>query len=246
MVSPSLGALLVWVAGFSMPLAAQQMQPMMTNAPAAAQPPVAATKSIPPAKNPPPGVPPNTLGQYGNILAPGDQVEHPLKLRIPGPGVGEVKIPSMDELTMRDKLEQLAGLSDADIAGKLAKWPPYGKMSLRDQGMMLQRIQDFRDYRSNTAKGKAHDMGLLTLTPEQEAKFEKEYWDKRLQMDRALAKQFAPVYQAQVQKLQDDLYREFSAVSQGPVAQAPKPPAPKPAATAATNSPAMPIAQAPK
>ena len=99
---------------------------------------------------------------------------------------------------------------------------------------MLARIQDFRDYRSGTAKVKAHDMGLLTLTPEQQAKFEKEYWDKRLQMDRDLAKQFDPIFRAAQQKMMDDLYREFSSANQVPLAQAPKPPAPP-----ATNKPAQ-------
>ncbi len=180
-----------------------------------------------PVKTPPtnaaPVLPPDTLGKYGKIVQPGDQAAHPLKLKLPLPDVGEIKIPSNDELTMRDKLEQLAMFSDADIRSQLEKWPAYGKMSLRDQGMMLMRIQDFRDYRTNVAKNKAHEMGLLTLTPDQQAKFEKDYWDSRLKLDHDLAKQFTPIFKTAEQKMRDDLYRKYSAVSQGPVAQAPKP-----------------------
>jgi hypothetical protein len=210
----------------------------------------------------PPLPPPDTLSRYGKILTPGDEMAHPLKLKMPFPGVGEVKIPNADELSMRDKLEQLAKLSDADIRIQLDKWPAYGKMSLRDQGTMLQRIQDFRDYRANVAKAKAHDVGLLTLLPDQQAKFENEYWTRRLQMDRDLAKQFEPILRARQQKMQDELYREYSAVSQGPIVQVPKPPAPGatpaivktpsslpgPAVSATTTNmnPAMqPMAQAP-
>ncbi len=122
----------------------------------------------------------------------------------------------------------------------LAQWPAFSKMSLRDEGAMLQRIQDFRDFRTNIAKAKAHDMGLLTLLPDQQAKFEKEYWDKRLQMDRDLAKQFQPIMQAAQQKMLDDLYREFSTVTPVPVAQTPKPPGPPP-----TNKPPQPAAPPP-
>jgi len=235
------------MAVFSAPLQAQQTMTMQQ-----AQTPPATTSPTAPAKPPagkpvlPPAPPPDTFTQYGKIVAPSDQVAHPLKLKLPFPDVGEVKIPSQDQLVMRDKLEQLATLSDRDILAQLEKWPAFSKMSLRDEGAMLQRIQDFRDYRTNVARQKAHDMGLLTLLPDQQVRFEKEYWNKRLQMDKDLAKQFEPIYKAREQKMLDDLYREYSAVSQGPVAQAPKPVAPQPNKPATTVTPPMqPIAQAP-
>ena len=199
---------------------------------------------------------PDTLGRYGKILTPGDESAHPLKLKLPFPGVGEIKVPTQDELNMRFKLEQLAKLSDADIRLQLAQWPAYAKMSLRDEGLMLQRIQDFRDYRSNVAKAKARSMGLLTLTPDQQARFENEYWDKRLQMDRDLARQLAPAVRAHEQQMASDLFREFSTASAGPLAQAPKPPAtPAKPAPVVTSFPAtnmtqpmvpMPMAQGPR
>lgn len=231
------------MAGFSTSLRAQQpMAPMQT-------PPATAKTPATPAA---PAPPPDTLAQYGKIVAPSDQVAHPLKLKLPFPGVGEVKIPTQDELNMREKLEQLAKLSDADIRIQLEKWPAFSKMSLRDEGAMLQRIQDFRDYRTNVAKAKAHDMGLLTLLPDQQARFEKDYWDKRLQMDRDLAKQFAPIFMAREQKLKDELFREFSSASPEPMAQIPKtPPTNKPSQAPpsvtqsnAASSP-QPMAQAP-
>jgi hypothetical protein len=181
----------------------------------------------PSATPPPPVLPPlipDTYGRYGKILLPGDESAHPVKLHMPGPGFGEVKVPRGDELAMREKLEALWKLSDEDIRAQLEQWPAFGKMTLRDEGAMLQRIQDFRDYRTRIAQQRAHDMGLSTLTPEQKARFETEYWDKRMQMDRELCKQFEPVYKAREQKLQDELFREFSTASPGPVP--PKPPAP--------------------
>ena len=219
-------ATLVVMTAFSAPAHAQQPMTMATA-------PATGTAKMP-STNAAPVLPPDSLGKYGKILQAGDQAAHPLKLKLPLPDVGEIKIPSADELTMRDKLEQLAMLSDADIRNQLEKWPAYGKMSLRDQGQMLMRIQDFRDYRGNVAKAKAHDMGLLTLTPDQQKKFEKDYWDTRLKLDHDLSKQFTPILKAAEQKMQDDLYRKYSVVSQGPIVQAPKPgvlpsgPAPKP------------------
>jgi hypothetical protein len=231
------------MAGFSTSLQAQQPMAPMQATPA----PVTA-----PATNAAPALPPDTFAQYGKIVAPSDQVAHPLKLKLPFPGVGEVKVPTQDELNMRAKLEQLAKLSDADIRLQLEKWPAFSKMSLRDEGAMLQRIQDFRDYHLNVAKAKAHDMGLLTLLPDQQARFEEDYWDKRLQMDRDLAKQFEPIFKAREQKLKDELFREFSSVSPGPLAQAPKPPQSPPSvtqskasATSADSASPQPMAQAP-
>ena len=159
-----------------------------------------------------------------------------------------MKVPNQDELNVRMKLEQLANLSDADIRSQLEQWPAYGKMSLRDEGALLQRIQDFRDFRTKIALQKAHDMGLLTLTQEQKVRFEKDYWDKRLKLDQDLAKQFTPIYVAREQKMQDELFREFSSASQGPMAQVPKPQMPPPVVTAkaAVTTSAQPVAQAPQ
>jgi hypothetical protein len=217
-----------------------------------------ATPAKTPATNPAPVVlPPDTLGQYGKILTPSDQMDHPLKLKMPFPGVGEVKVPNQDELGMREKLEQLAMLSDDDIRAQLAKWPAFSKMNLRDEGLMLQRIQDFRDYRTRVAMQKAHDLGLLTLTPDQKTRFEKDYWNKRLQMDHEMAKLFEPQMKARAQKMEDELFREYSSISVGPTV----PPVSKPAAAPmaqskaaisvsapATNmgQPMEPMAQAPK
>jgi hypothetical protein len=202
----------------------------------AAQPMDPGPAKLSTATNAPPAMPsPDTLSRYGKILVPSDETEHPLKLKMPFPGVGELKVPSQDEMIMRDKLEQLAKLSDTEIRSQLSQWPAYGKMNLRDQGTMLQRIQDFRDYRTRVALQKSHDMGLITLTSDQKVHFEKEYWDKRLKMEHELAKQFDPILKEREQKLNDELFREFSAGSPGPIAQAPKPAQP---GSASTNTPA--------
>jgi hypothetical protein len=219
--------------------ASRAASPPSTNAPSAAKPPAVATAK--PAAAPlPPGMQ-NTLGRYGNIVSPGDQVAYPLRLRLPLPNEAEVHIPKPDDLTKRAKIEALANLSDDDIRKQLAAWPVYVKMSLHDQGAMLQRIQDFRDYHAKVAMQKAHDMGLSTLTPPQQAKFEKEYWDQRLKLDEDLAKQFQPIYQARVQTMDAQLFREFSSAMPGPAPATPKPPG-KPAHPAATPSAAQPLA----
>lgn len=249
---------------FSMWLHADAPSPTPVPSPAPAPKP-AQVSSVAPGTNMPPMPPvvptplPDTFERYGKIVAIGNEPSHPLKLNLPFPGVGEVKIPSQDELTMREKLEQLTALSDADIRAQLEQWPAYGKMSLKDEGAMLQRIQDFRDRRARIAMEKAHQMGLLTLTPDQQTRFEKEYWDKRLQMDRDLAKQFQPIVKDHEQKLQEDLFREFSSPAQlGPVVQAAKPvpsspPAPPPSSSsvsgqnkpASSPAPPAPMAAAP-
>jgi hypothetical protein len=127
-------------------------------------------------------------------------------------------------MNMRDKLERLAMLSDAEIRQQLEQWPAYSKMSLGDQGAMLTKIQQFRDRRDKMAVLKAHQLGLLTLNAQQQAKFKQEYWDKRLQMDRQLAQQFQGAFHAAEQKLNEDLYREYSMPAHPPKAPAPPPP----------------------
>ena len=201
-----------------------------------------ATKTNPaPAKAAPdkaavPPVPEDYFQRYGKILTPGSEPAHPLKLAMPFPDVGQIKVPTQGEIDMREKLERLATLSDEDIRMDLYKWPAFNKMNLADEGAMLMRIQQFKDRRARLAQEKAHALGLLTLKPEQAAQFEKEYWDKRLQLDRVLAKQFGPVLKASEDKIGEDLFREFSTPEKPApppaVAQTAKPPAP---ASPATN-----------
>jgi hypothetical protein len=213
-------------------------------APAAPKAPSAST-----ATNKPPGPPqtapppvPDTFNRYGKIWAPSDDVAHPIKLNVQFPGVGEMKIPSQDELNVRDKLEQLATLSDDAIRAQLALWPPYAKMKLADEGQLLIRIQAFKEQRTKIAMDKARDLGLLnTLTPDQKAKFEKQYWDKRLQMDHELSKQFEPILKAREQKLDEDLFRLFSTVGTA----VPPPPAPKPPTNPVAQAKPAPLANAP-
>ena len=221
--------LLVLMGGCSM----AQTQP--PTAPATPPPPQPQAKAAPPAKpaSPPP---PDSFNRFGKIWAPSDDVSHPIKL-IQFPSVGDMRIPSQDELNVRDKLEQLAALSDADIHKQLEAWPPYSKMKLGDQGQLLGRIQAYKDQRTHVAMQAAHDMGLLTLTPEQQARFEKDYWAKRLAMERDLAKQFEPVIKTEQQKMADDLFREFSTSPQVPIVQAPKPAVPS--GPPPTNKPAQ-------
>jgi len=218
------------------PAAANAVKPPAPAANVAKPPAPVATAAKPPA--PPQILPPpipDTFNRYGKIWAPSDDVAHPIKLNVQFPGVGEMKIPSQDELNVRDKLEQLATLSDDDIRAQLALWPPYAKMKLADEGQLLIRIQQFKEQRTHIAMDQARELGLVnSLTPEQKAKFEKEYWDKRLQMDHELAKQFDPIMKARQQKLKEDLFREFSTVGTA----VPPPPGPKPPAP-----PAMPLAQ---
>jgi hypothetical protein len=73
-------------------------------------------------------------------------------------------------------------------------------------------------------------------------------------MDRDLAKQFQPALRAREQKLEEELFREFSSANPSPMAQAPKPPqmpAPVPPNKAVDSAsgpgPAIsqPVAQAP-
>ena len=189
---------------------------------------------------------PDTFNRYGKIWAPSDDAAHPIRLNVQFPGVGEVKIPSEDELLVRDKLDQLTTLSDAEIHKQLDQWPPYSKMKLGDQGQLLMRIQQFREQRTRVAMQAAHDMGLLTLTNDQKAHFEKEYWDKTLKMDHELVKQFDPVYKASEQKLQDELYREFSVIAPTPAANKPPAAAPPTNNISLANKLAAPSASAPQ
>jgi len=262
-----LGAALV----LTVPSRAQSTTTMMQSAPAptAAGPTnaaPAAPKGPAPAtgnatKTPPPPTPPvpDTFNRYGKIWAPSDDVAHPIKLNMQFPGVGEMKVPNQEELKQRDKLEDLANLSDDDIRAKLAEWPPYAKMKLADEGQLLIRIQQFKEQRTKIAMDRARELGLInSLTPDQKVKFEKEYWDKKLKMDHELAKQFEPIFKAKDQKLREELFKEFST----PGTLVPPPPAPKPPAApiaqnkpgastnapsatppASTNVPPMPIAQ---
>jgi hypothetical protein len=209
----------------SLPLAAQ-----MTNMAPAAPAPMSASTPPPAGKPGAPVVPEDYYARYGKIISAGNEPSHPLKLAMPFPDVGQVKIPTDAELAMRDKIERLATMSDDDIREDLAKWPAFKEMSLADEGAMLMRIQMFKDHRAKVAQERAHALGLLTLKPDQVQRFETEYWDKQLQMDRDLTKQFNPIYKAHEAQLEEELFREFST----PGVPVPPPPAPKPPPAPAT------------
>jgi hypothetical protein len=208
--------------------------PVNASAPAGSQPGAAANKPKPP---PPP--PQTVFNRYGDILQPGAEPAHPVRLAMPLTDIGEIKVPTQDELRMREKLEQLATLSDDQIRSQLSKWPPFTKMSLRDEGMMLARIQDFRDHRAKLALQEAHDLGLCNLTPEQQARFEKDYWNKRLPMERDLATQFDLLLKQRQAQLSEELCREFSPPNGSPVKNPPPGPA-KAISPAVANKPSSP------
>jgi hypothetical protein len=234
--------ILVLCGALFLPLRADS-PPATNTAPAKPAEPEAKPAAATPTPTPPKE---DYFSRYGNILSPGDAAAHPFKLTMPFPDVGEVKVPSQDELKMRDKLEELATLNDDQIREQLQQWPPFSKMSLADEGSMLMRIQQFKDRRHKVAMDARTRLGLSTLTQPQNDQFEKEYWDKRLQMDRDIAKQFEPILHDHEQKFEEDLFRQFSvpAISVA-VAQAAKP-TPSPTPAAAPDKPPMPAPAADK
>jgi hypothetical protein len=207
-------------------------------------PPPAATTAAAGGKPAPvvPPVPVDYFQRYGKILSPGSEASHPLKLAMPNPDIGQVKIPTPEETALRDKIERLTTMSDEDIRKDLANWPAFKQMTLADEGAMLVRIQQFKDHRAKLAQECAHNLGLLTLSPAQMDRFTQEYWKQRLMMDQELAHQFQPIYFARESKMEEELFREYSTPAK-PAPAAPKPvvaahkPAVPPAATAsAPNS----------
>jgi hypothetical protein len=195
--------------------------------------PAANPAPAPPPKPVIPPVPVDYFQRYGKIIAPGTEPSHPLSLKMPFPDVGQVKIPTAEETALRDKLERLTTMSDDDIRKDLAEWPAFEQMSLSDEGAMLTRIQMFKDYRTKQAQACAKSLGLLTLNPAQMEKFTGEYWEKRLQMDRDLSKQFEPIYKARESQMEEQLFREYSTPMKPGVAQKP---AAKPQPTALTQA----------
>jgi hypothetical protein len=207
--------------------------PKMAATPTApAPPPVKKVAAAPTAPPPPPVPPADYQAPYGKILEMNNQPPYPFKLNLPSPGFGEVQVPNNEDLDKRGKLDLLTTLSDSEIRAQLEKWPAYSKMSLGDQGAFLMRIQQFRDFRQKVAQIKARQLGLLTLNPQQQARFQKEYWQLELQTDRQLVQQLTPLVKAADQKMNEQLFRDFS--SPGALAQTP-PAAPKPSAPAAAH-----------
>jgi hypothetical protein len=223
-----------------------------TNASSATPPQHAAAKPIAKSATSPAPLSPalqKSLDRYGDIVTTGTQVSYPLHLHLPLPYEIEVHVPTSEDLVIRAKLEALANLSDDELRKQLAAWPALNKMSLRDQGLLLQRIQDFRDYHVKIAMQKAHGMGMPTLTPAQAAKFEKEYWDERLKIDQDLVEQFQPIYEAREQEMDAALLAEFSSpvpATAPPVPKAMSGGKPSPTTTTSTSgNVATPVAQSP-
>jgi hypothetical protein len=233
-----LAVALALLAGSAFTLAAQMapMTSMQSTAPPSPPPAAAGAKPVPVV----PPVPIDYFQRYGKILSPGSEPNHPLKLSMPNPDIGQVKIPTGEETALRDKIERLTTMSDEDIRKDLANWPAFKQMTLSDEGAMLVRIQQFKDHRAKLAQDCAHNLGLLTLNPVQMDHFTQEYWQKRLKMEQDLAHQFQPIYQTRESKMEEELFREYSMPFK------PTPAVPKPvAATHKAAVPSSPVASTP-
>ncbi|MEI9997724.1 MAG: hypothetical protein WDO13_00375 [Verrucomicrobiota bacterium] len=217
-------------------------------APARAQAPMQAAPPPPPAAKAPPtpaGAPAtnaaaahpplpkpvqNTLSRYGNIVLPGDAVQYPLKLKLPFPGVGEVKVPKPDELVMRQKLEELARLSDDDIRKQLAQWPAFSRMSCETRGARCCSASRISAITAPATPCRRRTTWACSRSrPTSARSSSANSGTSGCRWTRSWPSSSLPVFQAREQKLEADLFREFSSATPGPAAPAvpaPRPPAP--------------------
>jgi hypothetical protein len=126
-----------------------------------------------------------------------------------------VHVPSRHDVEAREKLQVLVRLTDEQLTAELHKWPRYQKMSFGEKAKFLQRIQDIRDHRKNAAANRARELNL-NLTPEQQITFEKSYWDKKLQSERALSKETEPRRKELDEQMNQQLLKEFGSASNPP------------------------------
>jgi len=117
-------------------------------------------------------------------------------------------IPNRHEVEAREKLQELAKLSDEQLTAELHKWPRYQKMTFGERAKFLQRIQDIRDHRKNMAVNRARELNL-NLNPEQQAAFEKSYWDKKIVAEKQLSAETEPRRKELDEQMNQQLLKEF-------------------------------------
>jgi hypothetical protein len=133
-----------------------------------------------------------------------------VRLNFPFAWVGELKLPTKDEISSRDKLEFLGDMSDQQIRDELEKWPPFNGMSIGDQGRMLVRIQEFKDRRSKLAQDEQQKLNLTNLSPTDQANFKKVFWQMRREIDDDLIADFQARYDAKQAELDHALVSKFT------------------------------------
>lgn len=131
------------------------------------------------------------------------------------PHVGRMMSMDGKENEMRERLGQLATLSDDQLKAELTKWPRYQHMSLGEQSKFLAKLQEIRDRQKAMAAAKARELGL-NLSPEQKTAFESSYLQKRMAMERQLWKEMEPRRRQLESQISQDLMKEFGTSASNP------------------------------
>jgi hypothetical protein len=135
----------------------------------------------------------------------------------------KMRAPNEDTLRLRDRLNALAQLSDAELQKELEQWTPYRQMGIGEKGQLLTRIQHMREVRVQLAQRKAAQLGLK-LSDEQFKEFTEAFWQAKLEMERKLWEEMEPRRNQLQQELEATLKARFG--SAAVPAPSPAPPAP--------------------
>ncbi|VVM08148.1 hypothetical protein MAMC_01991 [Methylacidimicrobium cyclopophantes] len=110
---------------------------------------------------------------------------------------------------MRQKIVPLLELPDDRLLEELQKWPRFQKMNLEQKGRLLERIARMRVERVRAAEREAKRLGL-TLSEDQRAAFQRQYWQRREEMIRQLWKETEGRRKALREQLDKELKTEFA------------------------------------
>ncbi len=198
-----------------------------------------AAPTSPPSPSPAPS--PQATPTYSGLVSGGDSA-HPVKLNIPYIWVGDLHLPSQEEMKARFQLEALAALTDEEVRDRLLKWDKFNQMGLGDQGRMFSKVQDFRDKFNKLAQDEANHLGLTTLPPADALEFKKDFLEKRWKADESLVNEFQAKFEVSQKQLDEELLKKFKPLVPTPT---PQNTASTPVASSPSAKPIAPVSPSP-
>jgi len=108
------------------------------------------------------------------------------------------------------KMIDLALLPESDVEQNIDKLPMVAKMTETEKQKFTEHVKGFRNRIRKEALDKAEKIGI-TLSAEKQDEFVKNFWEKRIEMEKKLNEEIEPRRKKLMQDILDELSKKYGA-----------------------------------
>lgn len=127
--------------------------------------------------------------------------------RPPGPRPGLP--PVLDERF--EQMLELAVAPEQDVEATMQKWPRLRQLDPEKRARFMEEVARFRERIRSEAVQAGREMGLQ-LSSDRESEFVRQYWQKRIRVERTLREEMEPRRRELTEQAREELRREFGPV----------------------------------